>query len=74
MVASERKVKPGDPFKCDSCGAMVFVSEKLHAVVCSDYRAFPELVKGSHEYYEIYKRDQAHELAHPVKPKRGRKS
>lgn len=48
-----------DPYECARCGAMVFVSPKLHSFICSQYKEAQTLIAGSHKYYELYKEEQA---------------
>lgn len=70
------KHKEVEPYKCDKCGAMVFVLPNLHAYACVLYRKTPELVSQSHTYYEVYLKDKAAEEARKAvegKPKRRRK-
>jgi hypothetical protein len=45
------KSKSSTIYQCKQCGAMVFVLEKLHDVICKDYQNDPSLVKTTHEFY-----------------------
>ena len=79
MVANEHKHKHTEPFKCETCGAMVFTLAKMHAVVCGEYLKYPLLVDGSHksyrEYLETKVRRELEELEEKKKekPKKERK-
>ena len=73
MAVKEPRKTTDEPYKCEDCGAMVFVSSRLHGVLCYTYKSSPDLVSGSHAYYKQAMIDKAKELASQPSPKRGKK-
>lgn len=79
MAAKEHKHTHREPYECPACGAMVFVLDNLHAVLCKEIKKHPELIKGSHDWYKKYKAAEAEEAirvkeARDKKPRKSRKN
>jgi hypothetical protein len=78
MVVRGHKHVHSDPYKCSICGAMVFVTPRLHDVLCNEYVSHPDMVPGTHRYFGEMKAQEASDLAmklaeEAAKPKRERK-
>lgn len=61
MVVSSRNKGTDEPYKCEDCGAMVFVSPRLHGVLCYNYKRDQDLVRGSFLYFQEFLGDKVKE-------------